>query len=117
MNENNAITFDNLPEAVMQLLQEVAYIKNHLLNEAATTVAPASPETEKELLTVKDMSKKLDITEGAIYNLTSARKIPFFKRGGRIYFDRGEIDEWIRSGRRKTLKQLQDEAENAISKE
>ena len=117
MNEYDAITFDNLPEAVKHLLQEVAYIKNHLLNEAATTVAPASPETEKELLTVKDMSKKLDITEGAIYNLTSAQKIPFFKRGGRIYFDREEIDEWIRSDRRKTIKQLQDEAENAISKE
>ncbi|MCK5138067.1 MAG: helix-turn-helix domain-containing protein [Bacteroidales bacterium] len=116
MSEHDAITFDNLPEAVQHLLQEIAYIKNHLLNKAATTATPASPETEKELLTVEDVSKMLNISKGAIYNMTSARQIPFFRRGGRIYFDRVEIDEWIRSDRRKTIKQLQDEAELDLKK-
>ncbi|MEI6049368.1 MAG: helix-turn-helix domain-containing protein [Bacteroidota bacterium] len=117
MNENDVITFDNLPEAVMQLLQEVAYIKNHLLNEGAISAAPEPrPEDEKQFLTVTDVSGKLDLTIGSIYNMTSKQEIPHFKRGKRIYFDKVEIDEWIRNDRRKTIKQLQDEANLAIQK-
>jgi hypothetical protein len=32
MDKHDVITFDNLPEAVKQLLHEVADIKNYLLN-------------------------------------------------------------------------------------
>ncbi len=111
MNEYDEITHNNLPEAVMQLMKDLAYIKNHLLNQAATTAAPEITAPEKELLTVADVSQMLDIASGTIYNMTSTQQIPFFKRGGRIYFDREEINEWIRNDRRKTVKQLQVEAE------
>lgn len=110
MIKNDAITFDNLPEAVGKLLQEVAYIKNQLLNQAATTTEPKQCPAENELLTVEDVCKKLQISKGGVYNLTHGRKIPFFKRGGRIYFDAHELNEWIRSDRRKTIKELQEEA-------
>jgi hypothetical protein len=39
------------------------------------------------------------------------RQIPYYKKGGRIYFDAKELDAWIRSDRRKTIKELQDEAD------
>jgi predicted DNA-binding transcriptional regulator AlpA len=58
----------------------------------------------------------LRISKGAVYNMTSTRQIPFFKKCGRVYFDRKEIDEWIRYERRKTLKELHDEANHAIQK-
>jgi excisionase family DNA binding protein len=111
MNENDVITYDNLPEAVKQILQKVDYIMNHLLNENASAPKPIPVAPEKELLTVAEVSQILNISTGAIYNMTSTRQIPFFKNRGRLYFDRQEIDEWIRQGRRKTLKQLQAEAE------
>ena len=111
MNKNDVITFDNLPEAVKQLLQEVAIIKYYLLNEAATSVVPPPPLPEKEFLTVNEVSQMLNISKGTIYNLNSERLIPSYKRGGRIYFDKKEIVEWIRDDRRKTIKQLQAEAE------
>ncbi len=111
MSENDAITFDNLPEAVQRLIKDVAYIKNHLLNDAAITKEPKIPQTEKELLTVGEVSQMLNISKGAIYNLNSKRLIPSYKRGGRVYFDKNEIDEWVRDDRRKTIKQLQAEVE------
>lgn len=110
MIKNDAITFDNLPEAVGQLLQEVSYIKNHLLNQTATSIEPKQCPAENEFLTVEDVCKKLRISKGGVYNLTCGRKIPFIKRGNRIYFDAHELNEWIRSDRRKTVKELQEEA-------
>lgn len=116
MIKNDVITFDNLPEAVTQLLQEVAYIKNHLLNQSASTPESMQYPAENKFLTVTEVSKMLNISTGAIYNMTSTRQIPFFKKGGRVYFDKKEIDEWIRQDRRKTIKQLQVEAEMETGK-
>jgi len=116
MIKNDVITFDNLPEAVTQLLQEVAYIKNHLLNQSATTPEPMRYPAENKFLIVTEVSQMLHISTGAIYNMTSTRQIPFFKKGGRVYFDKKEVDEWIRQDRRKTIKQLQVEAEMETGK-
>jgi len=116
MNENHAITFDNLPDAVQHLLQEVAYIKNHLLNDVGRTAEPTLFEQVNEFLTVDDISQTLSISKGTVYNMTSDQMIPHFKRGGRLYFDKEEIDAWIRNDRRKTIKQLQEEAELKVHK-
>jgi len=104
------ITFEKLPEAVSQLIKDVTFIKNHILNESAQIDVQTKIASENEFLTVEDVCKKLQISKGGVYNLTHGRKIPFFKRGGRIYFDAHELNEWIRSDRRKTLKELQEEA-------
>ena len=109
MKENNTITFEELPVAVFHLLQDVAEIKNHLLNNSASFKPEPVQSPKQGILTVNDVSAKLGITKGGVYNLTHLRQIPYFKRGGRIYFDAEEIDQWIRMDRRKTIKQLQDE--------
>jgi len=114
MIKNDVITFDSLPEAVGQLLQEVSYIKNHLLNQAANTIEPIHCPAENDFLTVDDVCRKLQISKGGLYNLTCSRQIPCFKRGGRLYFDAQELNEWIRSDRRKTLKELQEETSLSI---
>lgn len=104
------ITFEKLPEAVSQLIKDVTFIKNHILNESAQDDVQTNIQSENELLTVRDVCKKLQISKGGLYNLTCSRQIPCFKRGGRLYFDAQELNEWIRSDRRKTLKELQEEA-------
>jgi len=116
MIKNDAITFDNLPQAVTQLLQDVSYIKNYLLNQAATPAQPKQLTPNGDFLTVNEVSQILKITKGSVYNIASARQIPYFKKCGRLYFDRKEIDEWIRQDRCKTLKQLQVEAERETRK-
>ena len=110
MNEYEKLTFEKLPEAVLHLMQDVADIKNHLLNNSAGSKTEPITTPEKEYLSVGDVAKKLGVTKGAIYNMTHTKQIPCFKKVGRVYFDSKEIDEWIRSDRRKTVKQLQEEA-------
>jgi excisionase family DNA binding protein len=116
MNENDVITHDNLPKAVSRLLQDVELIKNFILNNPTYTKSEPVLTTEKDILTVSDVSRILGITIGGVYNLTHKRQIPYFKRGGRIYFDAKELDTWIRTDRRKTIKELQDEANITLQK-
>jgi predicted DNA-binding transcriptional regulator AlpA len=46
------------------------------------------------------------LAKGTIYNLVAARKIPHYKKNGRIFFFREELQDWIREGKRKSLDEL-----------
>ena len=48
------------------------------------------------ILTLKEVSEYLKVTERTIYRLAASRKIPAFKVGGSWRFSRAEIDLWIR---------------------
>lgn len=57
-----------------------------------------SSSASKNVMTVADVARYLDITEYTIYKMTRNGKIPFKKleNGKRVYFLRDDIDEWIK---------------------
>ena len=57
-----------------------------------------SSSTPKNVMTIADVARYLDITEYTVYKMTRNGKIPFKKleNGKRLYFLREEIDEWIK---------------------
>jgi putative molybdopterin biosynthesis protein len=50
---------------------------------------------EKRLLTIKEASEYLGITENALYCMVYRRQIPFVKIGKRLRFDKIDLDKWI----------------------
>lgn len=55
---------------------------------------------EEGLLTLQEAAKFLGISKSLLYKLTSRLLIPHFKpRGKMIYFEKKELEEWIRKGR------------------
>ncbi len=44
------ITFEKLPEAVSQLIKDVTFIKNHILNESAQDDVQTNIQSENELI-------------------------------------------------------------------
>jgi excisionase family DNA binding protein len=48
-----------------------------------------------ELMTVRELSKWLRLSESHIYSLVSKKKIPFNKVGGKVLFDKQQIKNWI----------------------
>lgn len=52
--------------------------------------------SDSEILTIKEVSEYLKVTERTIYRLAAAKKIPGFKVGGAWRFSKAEIDQWIR---------------------
>lgn len=57
-----------------------------------------SSSTSKNVMTVAEVARYLDITEYTVYKMTRNGKIPFKKleNGKRVYFLRDEIDEWLK---------------------
>jgi excisionase family DNA binding protein len=49
------------------------------------------------ILTLKEVSEYLKVTERTIYRLAAGKKMPAFKVGGSWRFKKTDIDQWIKS--------------------
>jgi len=70
------------------------------------------PTNQPEILTVKELSKFLNLQRSTIYGYVHKKKIPFIKRGKVLYFERAKILEWLRTYRQKTADEIQNEIDN-----
>ena len=60
--------------------------------ELTENVQPRPPRP----LTVKETAEYLSIPLSSIYQLTSKRTIPFFKRGKHLFFYQDQLDGWVK---------------------
>ena len=67
-------------------------------------------EAEQKMLNIQEAAAFLNITVAALYSLVSRKDIPVNKPGKRLYFDKNELNEWIRSGKKKTAIAIEQEA-------
>jgi hypothetical protein len=87
MKDYSSLTFEQLPEAVFQIMQDVAEIKNILLNNLYVGDKNEKLQSfEKDILSVIDVAEKLGMQKSGVYNLTHLRQIPYFKRGRKNLF-------------------------------
>jgi len=103
------LKFENLPNAVADLRNEVSEMKALLLQKAES-----QPETNN-LFGIKDVAKLTGLTVPTLYGYCQRNEIPYQKKGNRLYFFKSEIIDWIKSGRQKTIKELQSDADTLLS--
>ena len=66
---------------------------------------------QKEIFNMDEAAMYIGVSKSNLYKMTAYRKIPHYKPAGRyIYFERAELDNWIREGAVKTEEQLSDQA-------
>ena len=83
--------------------QQLLVINKRNLIEIIQSVACPPP---KEILSVQEMQDEFGITRHSLYKLTSNQKIPYYKKGRRLFFKRGEVIAWIEDGRVEPLDKL-----------
>ncbi|HEY8936922.1 MAG TPA: helix-turn-helix domain-containing protein [Cyclobacteriaceae bacterium] len=63
-----------------------------------------------DILDVKQAADFIKAKITTLYEKTSTRAIPHFKKGNRLYFKREELEAWIQKGKVQTREELQREA-------
>ena len=67
----------------------------------------------KNVLTVEDVVILTSLSASTIYKLTCTQQIPFYKPNGRaIFFDKKEIEDWLRRNRVATVDEIEAKAAN-----
>ena len=91
------LTFDQLPKAVGELLTKVDYVISRL--DVKKDAADASENSDDDqMMTLEEACRFIGKKQSTMYSLTSERRIPFRKRGNKLYFFKKELLEWIQSG-------------------
>jgi len=100
------LTFEKLPEAIALLFNKLENIEYLLKNR------PITLEVENDnLLSVQEAAEFLHLSVPTIYGLVSNSKLPTMKKGKRLYFSKQELTEWIKSGKKKTIKETDSEVD------
>ena len=96
-NEINNLSFDQLPKAVGELMTKVDYVISRL--DEKKDADGASPTLDDDqMMTMEEACKFIGKKRSTMYSLTSERRIPYRKRGNKLYFFKKELVEWIQSG-------------------
>jgi excisionase family DNA binding protein len=54
-------------------------------------------------------------TKPTWYSKISKGEVPYHKRGKKVYFLKSEIDDWLKQGKRKTIQEIEAEADEYLS--
>lgn len=78
------------------------------LNDKLSKKGPSYDASD--YLSIDEASEYLRIPTSTLYQYCSARKIPFLKRGKRSYFLKSDLDQWMLSDRKHTIKEIQNQS-------
>ena len=70
----------------------------------------------KELLSSKEAAFFLDVSMAQLYKLSSSGKVPIYSpTGGKIYLRKSELEEWVVSKRRASIRDINGTATKLIT--
>lgn len=104
----NMQDLDTMDVSIMLLSQRLARLENIVkrlafqsdVDKLAEDIKGMKQFGGKEMLTVNEISEYLGLSKATIYKLTSSHKITYSKPEGKtIYISKGDLLDWMRSGR------------------
>ncbi|MDH6343761.1 excisionase family DNA binding protein [Parabacteroides sp. PFB2-12] len=100
------ITYDTLPKAVNQLIEQVAEIK--------TAVEKLLPMEKRTPIGIDDACQILQKAKPTVYALVRTGSLPCYKSGKKLYFYEDELLKYIEQGRKKTTEEIEEEINQAF---
>ncbi len=92
----------------MQLLERMAQTLDHIEQLLATQ---QTLTFNKDTLDINEAATYTNYSKGYIYHLTHERRIPHYKRGKKVYFDKKRLDEWLKLQPVKSEEELESDAQ------
>lgn len=62
-----------------------------------------------EVFSLQEAAAYLQLAPQTLYGFTSKRKIPFIKKGKKLYFKLTDLEKWLEAGRKKSKSEIERE--------
>ena len=95
------LSFDKIPAVLQEVLLRLRRIESFLSENKS--VKSNDPDSR---MNVKETADFLDCSASTIYGLVFRRQILYEKKGRRLYFQKSELNEWLKKGRRATVEEV-----------
>ncbi|MDM1328659.1 helix-turn-helix transcriptional regulator [Myroides odoratimimus] len=102
-----------LQQLLLQTIEEFSAFKNQIIHQQRELKEAIGLNLiqQKEMLNVQELSDYIGMSISSIYKLVYNNKIPNYKPNGKIlYFDREEINTWLRQNKSQSVSQIQQQA-------
>lgn len=106
-----SITITQITPPELQELIEVS-VKRALGSQQLNGSVNAEADT---YLSIDEVVPILKISKATIYSKCQRRELPYSKRGGRLYFSKNELNEYLKGGKRKSQSEIEEEAEDYVA--
>ena len=111
--QNNELTFNDLPQVVAQLRDEVMGMRSMLSRQQELSDKPTKENRHKPM-TVEEAIEYTHIPKGTMYMKLEDGTIPATTPGRRWLLYQDELDRWLEANRRNTVPLTADEENEAI---
>lgn len=61
-----------------------------------------NPTVEDSFLNIDETAKLINLAKPSIYGLVHQNRIPYHKKGKRLYFLKSQIIDWLKSGKKES---------------
>lgn len=68
------------------------------LDEILHNISTLAQSKNYDLMLIDEAAEFLKLKKSTLYVMVSNKKIPFIKKGKMLYFDRGQLTEWLQQG-------------------
>ena len=89
---------------------------NKVLKQNGVVQKNEPQKIEPDIVDIKQASELLNLAIPTIYGLVSRREIISYKRARKLYFKKSELLQWIQSGKRNSISEIQTMAKNFKSR-
>lgn len=102
--------YNLLFEEIIQRISD--QVTDNIIKTINTSTAPE----EDRFLTIDETAKLIDLAKTSVYGLVHKNKIPYHKKSKRLYFLKSEILDWVKSGKKESKSELENRADEYLSK-
>jgi len=110
--ENKELTFNDLPQVVAQLRDEVMGMRTLLIKQQEENRKQQVRENRHKPMSVEEAAEYTRIPLGTLYMKLGDGTIPATKPGKRYVLYQDELDKWLEANRKNPIP-LTDEEQNA----
>jgi excisionase family DNA binding protein len=94
----------------------IKVLTDQITENILKAINPSKTSDEDAYLSIEDVAKIIHLSKATIYGLTHQNKIPFLKKGKRLYFLKSEILDWVKSGKKESKSDIETRANEYLSK-
>ena len=90
----------NMEEIIRQLMASIEEAIDEKVAKKVEEIGVSGYLLSKNVLSIDDVVVLTGLSKSHIYKLTSSRQLPCYKPNGKLmYFDKAEVEEWMRQNR------------------
>ena len=93
------VTFEDVPALMNELLDQMKLLNDRMEFMEGNMVSHSRADDKRELLSTAEVCKMLKVARITVYRMANRGDIPCYRSGKTLKFYKGDIEEWIDSGK------------------